>query len=120
MPPERILSILGARKIEGIVFGPDIDLKLFEGHNLSTFAMAGFNYSDLDYPVHRASVHHSQDMERAFTELLQLNFKRIAFIIDEATDTINRQRWTGRFLSIAGKAGHYRILSQEGGTVNIP
>ena len=105
MRPERLLQILQSRNISSMILQPQLGPSDFKEGSLANFALAGFNYSSAASRMHRASLHHSMDMDQVVKKIFGAGFRRPGFITTESTDRSTKSRWVGRFFSLMWERG---------------
>lgn len=94
----RLLSVLNARGITGVVFAPFLQAGAQLNLDWSQHAMAAIGFSLVSPVLHRTVVHHAHAMQLALTELTQLGYRRIGFAVSPDEDNRVDRAWLARFL----------------------
>ncbi|MBL9195354.1 MAG: LacI family DNA-binding transcriptional regulator [Opitutaceae bacterium] len=94
----RLLSVLNARGITGVVFAPFLEAGAQLKQDWSQLAMAAIGFSLISPVLHRTVVHHAHAMQLALTELTQLGYRRIGFAVSPDEDNRVDRAWLARFL----------------------
>ncbi|MCS6242565.1 MAG: LacI family DNA-binding transcriptional regulator [Opitutus sp.] len=93
----RIGSILGARGVNGVVFGPLAAECAPIAMPLDNLAVAAADYCQPLTQVHRAAQHHYDEMQRVFSRLLAAGYTQPGMVGPSAPDARACQ-WMGAFI----------------------
>lgn len=96
----RLSSILHARGISGVLFGPiphdGLQSMDFDWNRFSSVTL-GALLPGVSVPVVRHN--HFEGMKVVFEKVLEKGYRRIGFVIVDSVDQLNRHRWSASYLS---------------------
>jgi len=95
MTPERLVSILKARNIEGLLLAPQPAPKMFPALSYENFAVVSFGYSLQPSVFHVVTNHHFHSIDLTLGSLFQLGYKRVGFFGEQAWDEKVEHSWVG-------------------------
>jgi LacI family transcriptional regulator len=103
LKPERLVQILKARSIEGVIFGAVLqpeDLMPGGVELWRDFSMAVVGMRSPVTGVPCAMNNHFQTSQRALQMVLQLGYRRPALVVDRSVDILLERRFSGGFVTL--------------------
>ncbi len=112
----RLVEILRARGIEGVVFGPALTRDRVEvDWPWEDFAMAVIGSAEWRAPLSRAAHHHYEAMRLALAALERAGARRPVALLDAVTNERAHRGWQAAWLAYGGAdaAGRLKLLAAE-------
>jgi LacI family transcriptional regulator len=78
---------------------PNLPIRVFPAQAFDQLAVGGFNYSEANEPLHRATLDHSRDMDTTLDRIFAKGFKRPGLLIARKSDAVPRMHASGRFVA---------------------
>jgi LacI family transcriptional regulator len=97
--PKRAIDVLAARSIKGVIVSPNLPIRVFPAQAFDQLAVGGFNYSEANETLHRATLDHSRDMDTTLDRIFAKGFKRPGLLIARKSDAVPRMHASGRFVA---------------------
>jgi DNA-binding LacI/PurR family transcriptional regulator len=97
MSPERMRGILRARGIHGVIVAPLPDAERRIDFSFKGLAAVGLGMSLIDPLIERVANDHFQSAALAVRECVALGYRRIGFVICQATSERLGHRWLGGY-----------------------
>jgi LacI family transcriptional regulator len=95
MSPERVLGILKARNILGLLMAPQPHSRMEPPLDYSNFSAVAFGYSMQPPELNVVTSHHFHSMNMVFSNLLELGYRRIGLFVWEDWDEKVENAWLG-------------------------
>lgn len=98
MPPRRLVSVLNARNIEGLLIFP-LPTPGTVSLPLARFSVVGIGYTLITPQIHRVVTAHFDAVLIALGQLQKRGYRRIGLVLDEKLNPRVRRNWHAAFLA---------------------